>query len=100
MVKAMEEINETAYLGAMENALEPCAIKLVPEAQQAISALILAGAKKARVTGSGAAVFGIFKSGEGKHAVDHLKKAKLGQVFLTKKTNAGIEFISRLTPGP
>ena len=61
----------------MENALEEPAESLVPEISEARNGLISAGALAARMTGSGSAVFGLFKTREAAEAAVE----KLGSAF-------------------
>ena len=90
MLDALNRADETVYLREMQNALQPCAFKLALESQKAADALNEAGALKAMVSGSGAAVFGLFKKNEGGNARQWLVKKGFKQVFLTHKSDNGI----------
>ncbi len=92
MVSAMAEKNETAYLAAVKNALEPCAFALAPQSREAVDALKAAGALAAQVTGSGSAVFGLFKTGLGRAAKEKLESQGFERVFLEKMKDTGLSF--------
>ena len=59
---AIENGDESALAACLENALQPAASKAVPEINEYAERLVKAGALGASMTGSGAAVFGIFPS--------------------------------------
>jgi len=59
-----DAILDSLDLDAPKNDFEPVILKLNPEIERAKLALIRAGAKGARMTGSGSAVFGIFDNKE------------------------------------
>jgi 4-diphosphocytidyl-2-C-methyl-D-erythritol kinase len=71
---------------AMKNDLYNPAIKLLPKIQENINALNSVGALKAMMTGSGSAVFGIFK--DRKSLNDAYKKLlpKFGERLIKTKT--------------
>jgi len=95
MIEAMAKKEEAQYINAVQNGLEACAFILAPKTKVVAAALLNAGAKTARVTGSGAAVFGIFAQGNGKTMIDQIRKEGFSHVFLTHKTDKGISIISQ-----
>ena len=97
MLDALNRADETAYIREMQNALQPCAFRLAPGSKKAADALSEAGALKAMVSGSGAAVFGLFKKNEGKNARQRIVKKGFKQVFLTRKTDNGIVTVQGLS---
>ena len=90
MLDAFIHVDELAYLKAMQNALQPCAFRLAPESQKAAEALIKAGALKAMVSGSGAAVFGLFRSGDGQNAFQKIKEMGFKSVYSVRNADSGI----------
>lgn len=90
MIAAMERKDEKGYLEAVHNALQPAAAELVPKIQNALDALVLAGAKAAAVTGSGSAVFGLFEKGTAAAAEKKLKAEGFEQAVKTEMTDAGL----------
>ena len=92
MIAAMKSVDEAAYLKAFKNALEPCAFRLAPQSQSAVAELKQAGAMAAQVTGSGSAVFGLFKKGEGIGAKQKIKAMDFEQVFSVDMKHTGLSF--------
>ncbi|MGM0452888.1 MAG: 4-(cytidine 5'-diphospho)-2-C-methyl-D-erythritol kinase [Thermodesulfobacteriota bacterium] len=69
----------------LHNALEPIAFKLCPEIEVAKSKLLAAGAEGALMTGSGSAVYGLFRDrNTADRAYRHLSKHLQWQVFQTQ----------------
>jgi len=56
------------WLGAVRNDLQPPAQRMVPEIAECLSALDAAGARLARMSGSGASCFGVFGNAEAAQA--------------------------------
>lgn len=91
MIKALEKKDEQKFLCSMKNSLEPCASIIAPDSKKASHTLIEAGAKKAMVTGSGSAVFGIFERGKGNEVLGRIDKTLFEKIFLTDFSKKGIE---------
>ena len=61
-LSALKDGNFPKLCGSIGNVLQPVACRLRPEIETACSALMREGASSARMTGSGSAVFGIFRN--------------------------------------
>ena len=61
-LSALESGNFTGLCGSIGNVLQPVAERLRPEIGKACGALLHEGASAARMTGSGSAVFGVFRN--------------------------------------
>jgi len=62
VLKALETGNPDLLGESIGNVLEPVSARRCPEIQEAKASLMLAGARAASMTGSGSAVFGLFRS--------------------------------------
>lgn len=62
VLKALETGNPDLLGESIGNVLEPVSARRCPEIQEAKDSLMLAGARAASMTGSGSAVFGLFRS--------------------------------------
>ena len=61
-LQALENGDLNLLCNSIENVLQPVSEKLRPEIAEACAALVSEGAQAARMTGSGSAVFGVFRS--------------------------------------
>ena len=78
VAKAVQAGDISAYASAAGNALEAPAIALMPDVETAMQQLRNAGAEAVRMSGSGSAVFGLFRSDEdARKAADSLPGAIL-----------------------
>ena len=94
-LEALKAGNLAMLCGSISNVLQPCAEKLRPEISGACESLKRAGAVNAVMTGSGSAVFGVFRSSS---AAEKARRSILTQyreqsVFLCHTQNDSMRII-------
>jgi 4-diphosphocytidyl-2-C-methyl-D-erythritol kinase len=91
-VKALERGDLSALCHAMGNALQPTSATLRPEIPTAIKALSEHGAIRAMMTGSGSAVYGVFKDAMRAREAQQALKRRWPVCFMTHTCLEGLVF--------
>ena len=93
-VHALRNGNLPLFCKSIGNVLQPVSSRLRPEIASAITALTDAGAVRALMTGSGSAVFGIFRSGKNAEVAYSSLSHKWRNVFLCHSQSDSIRIQS------
>ena len=93
-VHALRNGNLPLFCKSIGNVLQPVSSRLRPEIASAITALTDAGAVRALMTGSGSAIFGIFRSGKNAEAAYSSLSHKWRNVFLCHSQSDSIRIQS------
>lgn len=91
-IQALEQGNLAILCRAMGNALQPTSESLRPEIRTAVQALRLHGARRAMMTGSGSAVYGVFQSAVHARSAWAALKRRWPACFMTHTCLEGLVF--------
>ena len=91
--RAMERGDADALIRCMGNVLETVAVPRQPEIEKAMGELMDLGARHARMSGSGSAVFGLFDSREAAAQAAQRLKTRYAECFAAESETCGVKFI-------
>ena len=91
--RAMERGDADALIRCMGNVLETVAVPRQPEIKKAMGELMDLGARHARMSGSGSAVFGLFDSREAAAQAAQRLKTRYAECFAAESETCGVKFI-------
>ena len=81
-LSALETGDFSLLCGSIGNVLQPVASRLRPEIEKACDALLREGASAARMTGSGSAVFGVFRNAAAAEKAFKILAPSVKNIFL------------------